>query len=126
MRVGREDDRIRLSGPKLGRDIGLRLGPDLAHHLVPLAVGEPRGVVPRLDLSVEAGVGPQMMAVRREVQALDQDQPIYNVRTMDDVVANSLGTRRVSMQLFAVFAIDFGPQSSGENELEAPVSTRNR
>src|SRR5438445_3230990 len=42
---------------------------------------------------------------RREVQALDKAQPIYNVRTMDDVVMNSLGTRRVSMQLFAVFAI---------------------
>ena len=42
--------------------------------------------------------------LRREVQAIDKDQPIYNVRTMDDVVANSLGTRRVSMQLFAVFA----------------------
>ncbi len=41
--------------------------------------------------------------LRREVQALDKDQPIYNVRTMDDVVANSLGTRRVSMQLFTVF-----------------------
>ena len=43
--------------------------------------------------------------LRREVQALDKDQPVYNVRTMDNVVANSLGTRRVSMQLFAVFAI---------------------
>jgi predicted permease len=43
--------------------------------------------------------------LRREVQALDKDQPIYNVRTLDDVVANSLGTRRVSMQLFAVFGI---------------------
>jgi putative ABC transport system permease protein len=42
--------------------------------------------------------------LRREVQALDKDQPIYSVRTMDDVVMNSLGTRRVSMQLFAVFA----------------------
>jgi putative ABC transport system permease protein len=42
--------------------------------------------------------------LRREVQALDKDQPVYNVRTFDDVVANSLGTRRVSMQLFAVFA----------------------
>src|SRR6185369_4827374 len=63
-----EDDRIRLSGPKLARDIGLRFGPDFAHHLVPLAVGEPRGVVPRLDLPVEAGVGPEMMAVRSEVQ----------------------------------------------------------
>jgi putative ABC transport system permease protein len=41
--------------------------------------------------------------LRHDVQALDKDQPIYNVRTMDDVVANSLGTRRVSMQLFTVF-----------------------
>ncbi|MGH8095003.1 MAG: FtsX-like permease family protein [Chthoniobacterales bacterium] len=49
-----------------------------------------------------AGFAP---TVRREVQALDKDQPIYNVRTMDDVVTDSLGTRRVSMQLFAVFAI---------------------
>ena len=42
--------------------------------------------------------------LRREVQALDKDQPIYNVHTYDDVVMNSLGTRRVSMQLFSVFA----------------------
>jgi putative ABC transport system permease protein len=42
--------------------------------------------------------------LRREVQTLDKDQPVYSVRTMDDVVMNSLGTRRVSMQLFAVFA----------------------
>ena len=41
--------------------------------------------------------------LRHEVQALDKDQPIYNIRTMDDVVTNSLGTRRVSMQLFTVF-----------------------
>jgi predicted permease len=42
--------------------------------------------------------------LRHEVQAVDKDQPIYNVRTFDDVVMNSLGTRRVSMQLFTVFA----------------------
>ena len=41
---------------------------------------------------------------RREMQAIDKDQAAYDVRTMDDVVMNSLGTRRVSMQLFAVFA----------------------
>ena len=42
--------------------------------------------------------------LRREVQALDKDQPLYNIRTMEDVVMSSLGTRRVSMQLFTVFA----------------------
>jgi putative ABC transport system permease protein len=43
--------------------------------------------------------------LRREVQAIDKDQPLYNVRPFDDVVMNSLGTRRVSMQLFTVFAV---------------------
>ena len=68
MRVGGENDRIRLSRRKLARDLGLGLGPNLAHHLVPLAVGEARGVVPRLHVPIEAGVGPQVMAVRGEVQ----------------------------------------------------------
>jgi putative ABC transport system permease protein len=43
-------------------------------------------------------------ALRRELQAIDEDQPLYNIRTMDDVVRSSLGTRRVSMLLFSVFA----------------------
>ena len=46
----------------------LRFGPDLAHHLVPLMVGQARGVFPAFDLAVEDGVGPQMMAVRGEMQ----------------------------------------------------------
>jgi len=36
--------------------------------------------------------------------SLDKDQPIYNVRTMEEVVAQSIGTRRVSMLLVSVFA----------------------
>jgi len=43
-------------------------------------------------------------AVRREVLTLDKNQPIYNVRTMDEVVMNSIRTRRLSMLLFAAFA----------------------
>jgi len=42
--------------------------------------------------------------VRREVQAIDKDQPVYNVRTMEDVVANAIRTRRLSMVLFTAFA----------------------
>jgi putative ABC transport system permease protein len=43
-------------------------------------------------------------AVRREVLSIDKDQPIYNVRTMEDAVAESMGTRRASTLLFTVFA----------------------
>ena len=68
MGVRRKDDRVGPAGAELSRDLALRLRPDLAHDLVPLAVGKPRGVIPRFDLPVEAGVGPEMMAVRGEVQ----------------------------------------------------------
>jgi putative ABC transport system permease protein len=42
--------------------------------------------------------------LRREVQAIDKDQPLFNIRTYDEVVRNSLATRRISMQLFTVFS----------------------
>ena len=41
---------------------------------------------------------------RREVLAIDPDQPVFNVRTMEDVVDSSMGTRRFSAMLFSVFA----------------------
>ncbi|MGI9107413.1 MAG: ADOP family duplicated permease [Pyrinomonadaceae bacterium] len=43
-------------------------------------------------------------AIRRAVLALDKDQPIYNLQTMDEVVLKSMGPRRVSMLLFSIFA----------------------
>jgi putative ABC transport system permease protein len=43
-------------------------------------------------------------AVRREVLALDDDLPVYNIKTMEQVLADSATQRRFSMLLFAVFA----------------------
>ncbi len=48
--------------------MGLRLRPDLAHHPVPFMVGQASGVFPAFDLALERGVGPQMMAVRGEME----------------------------------------------------------
>ena len=42
--------------------------------------------------------------LRREVLGLDKDLPISNVKTMEDVVAASIGSRRLSMLLLSVFA----------------------
>ena len=58
MGVGGKHDRRRIAAAKLGRDLGLRRGPQLAHDPVPLAVGEARGIGPAFDLAVIAGVGP--------------------------------------------------------------------
>ena len=43
-------------------------------------------------------------AVRAEIRKLDPEQPVSNVRTMDQVLADSLMLRRVSMLMLSVFA----------------------
>ncbi len=42
--------------------------------------------------------------VRAELDTLDKDQPIENVRTMTHLVASSVGQRRLSVQLLAGFS----------------------
>ncbi|MDQ3805913.1 MAG: ABC transporter permease [Acidobacteriota bacterium] len=43
-------------------------------------------------------------AVRREVLAVDAEQPVYQVQTMEQIVSESLALRRFSMALLTVFA----------------------
>ncbi|MNT19948.1 hypothetical protein D3C72_1552360 [compost metagenome] len=67
--VGGEDQAVGRRQVQLLRHMLLRLGDDLAEDQLPLAVGEAVGLGPGLDLGVEAGVGPQVMAVGGEMQA---------------------------------------------------------
>jgi putative ABC transport system permease protein len=43
-------------------------------------------------------------AVRREVQEVDPNQPVYNVRTMQEVIDLSISSSRLNMTLLSVFA----------------------
>jgi putative ABC transport system permease protein len=43
-------------------------------------------------------------AVEREVRSLDPDQPVYRVRTMRELMSESVARRRLSMLLLAIFA----------------------
>ena len=49
-------------------------------------------------------IGSIVSALRREVQSLDPDQPIGQITTMDQAVAASLATRRLTMVLLGAFA----------------------
>jgi putative ABC transport system permease protein len=49
--------------------------------------------------------GPLVAAVKREVESLDSDQPIGRITTMDDAIASSLATRRLTMVLLGAFAV---------------------
>lgn len=42
--------------------------------------------------------------VRRELQALDPDQPVANIRTIEQVAAESIAPRRLSVTLLGIFA----------------------
>jgi putative ABC transport system permease protein len=59
-----------------------------------------------MALTIRTSADPAAMTttLRREVLGLDKDLPIFNVKTMEDVVATSIGSRRMSMSLFSVFA----------------------
>jgi putative ABC transport system permease protein len=43
--------------------------------------------------------------VKREVESLDPDQPIGRITSMDEAIASSLATRRLTMALLGAFAV---------------------
>jgi predicted permease len=58
-------------------------------------------------LLIRSRVDPTAMmnAVRREVQAVDPDQPVFTVQTIDQVMAQATWPYRIFGSLFAVFAL---------------------
>jgi len=80
---------------------GLDLDP-LPEFYVPFA----QAPYPAMILTVRAAQDPPSLtsAIRREVQAIDLAQPIAHVRTLEQVIADSVAPRRLSVMLLAVFA----------------------
>jgi putative ABC transport system permease protein len=59
-----------------------------------------------MTLVVRASSDPTALvaAIRRETRALDPAQPIFNVKTMDTVIGESISDRRFNMVLLGVFS----------------------
>ncbi len=59
-----------------------------------------------MGLAIHTSSDPRMLAgvVQRAVLALDPDQPVFRIRTMHELVSESMGRRRLSMVLLAIFA----------------------
>ncbi|MBA2527762.1 MAG: ABC transporter permease [Pyrinomonadaceae bacterium] len=55
----------------------------------------------RANLIIRTTADPLNLTVRREVQALDPNQPVFNVSTMEQTLDLSLVTQRLSMTLLA-------------------------
>jgi putative ABC transport system permease protein len=71
---------------------------------IPLAI-LPR-YVRRVNLLVRTNSEPLSLAapVRSQISAVDKDQAVFNIRTMEQALAQSVAARRFSMILLAVFA----------------------
>jgi len=65
------------------------------------------GLVRRINLLTRTEVEPASLtsAVRGQIAGLNKDQAIFNVRTMEQIVSQSVGPRRFSMMLLTVFAV---------------------
>jgi predicted permease len=63
---------------------------------------------PYSSLSFAIRTGPEPMslagAVQKQILAVDPDQPVYRIRTMPELMSNSLARRRLSMLFLAIFA----------------------
>jgi len=61
---------------------------------------------PFMDLVVRTSRDPESLAaiIGKEVHALDPDQPLYHVRTMEQWMADSVARRRLALELLAIFA----------------------
>jgi len=61
----------------------------------------------RSGLLVRTSVEPLSLvaAVRSQVNAIDPAQPIYNIQTMEGLIAGSMSDRRLNLVLLAVFAM---------------------
>jgi putative ABC transport system permease protein len=64
-------------------------------------------VARRISLTVRTSRDPMNLvgAVRQQIMSVDPNQPIYNVRTMDQRINESIATRRFSMSLLITFAL---------------------
>ena len=60
----------------------------------------------RMALIIRTSAAPASMisSVRREVLSVDKDQPIFDIKTMDDYMADSVAKQRLSMLLLGIFA----------------------
>jgi putative ABC transport system permease protein len=62
--------------------------------------------IPSLTFVVKTSTEPLALvnALREQVLAVDKDQPVTNIKTMDEWVGNALAQKRFNMFLFGVFA----------------------
>jgi putative ABC transport system permease protein len=70
-------------------------------------LGQMAGQYRRMNLAVRTSVDPKstLAAIQAAIREVDKDQPVYQVQTIDELIRDSVGTRRFALMILILFAV---------------------
>ena len=70
------------------------------------ALGQMAGRYRRMNLAVRTSVDPKstLAAIQAAIREVDKDQPVYQIQTMDELIRDSVSTRRFALTILILFA----------------------
>jgi putative ABC transport system permease protein len=71
------------------------------------ALGQMAGRYRRMNLAVRTSVDPKstLVAIQSAIREVDKDQPVYQIQTMDEMIGDTVGTRRFALMILISFAV---------------------
>jgi len=71
------------------------------------ALGQMAGRYRRMNLAVRTSVDPKstLAAIQSAIREIDKDQPVYQVQTIDELIRDSVATRRFALTILILFAV---------------------
>ena len=71
------------------------------------ALGQMAGRYRRMNLAVRTNVDPKstVAAIQAAIREVDKDQPVYQIQTMEELIRDSVGTRRFALTILILFAV---------------------
>ena len=71
------------------------------------ALGQMAGRYRRMNLAVRTNVDPKstVAAIQSAIREVDKDQPVYQIQTMEELIRDSVGTRRFALTILILFAV---------------------
>jgi putative ABC transport system permease protein len=60
----------------------------------------------RMNLAVRTSVDPKstLAAIQAAIREVDKDQAVHQIQTLDELIRNSVGTRRFALTILILFA----------------------
>src|SRR6185295_11775902 len=71
------------------------------------ALGQMAGRYRRMNLAVRTSVDPKstVAAIQAAIREIDKGQPVYQVQTIDELIGESIATRRFALTILILFAV---------------------